>query len=159
MNHSNGASCGGELSRSTTVALHCSAPRSVAQSTAPLPPIDDLAEYSPSYIAAVHEPSTCVYVLHWHTPLVCSAYRAAVDDSDAERTEQPVQQELEQQQEEKGQTSLATRDSVEVRGYLDCIAAMSDLDARDESYQSKCAAYESSSQLQQQHSQHMNELT
>ena len=165
MNYTDGASCNEQLNRSTTVMLHCSAPRSIAQSTAPLPPIDTLAEYSPSYIAAVDEPSTCTYRMHWYTPLVCSVYRIAAEERSSGAQQQQsspapeavdkqerhelverrslLARELEFEDEVGGakEVSLAAQSSAEVRGYLDCIAAMTASSGTADSCRAACAAY------------------
>lgn len=159
MNYTNGTRCNNQLHRSTTVLLHCSAPRSLPPHT-PLPPVDILAEYSPSYIAAAHEPARCVYEMHWFTPLVCSAYRRVEDElkrrrpsSDRERREQ-LEREMEDEEDrgeqEKQPTSVTDTASVVVRGHLECIAAMSVTDASLDSYHSLCAAYLPSTQQTQQ---------
>ena len=159
MNYTDGTRCSDRLHRSTTLLLHCSAPRSVAHSAAPVPAIDTLAEYSPSYIAQVDEPAACVYVMHWHTPLVCSAYRQAaheterqLDSSDASgpagtRSQHAhsgqLMRELSEEwaEEEVPGPRLESASSAEVRGRLDCIAAMSAPGASIESYPAACAAY------------------
>ena len=185
MNYTDGSRCSDQLQRSTTVMLHCSAPRSVVQSTAPLPPIDTLAEYSPSYISNVDEPTTCVYVLHWYTPLVCSAYRRVTDElswrnrnsnsqttltpsqrrSQTERREQ-LERELEEEagedemQNEDRQVAVSDANSDVLREYLNCIAAMSEPTAVAGSYRSPCAAYlPSSSRLVLHASERGDEVT
>ena len=160
MNFTDGTRCSDRLHRSTTLLLHCSAPRSVAHSAAPMPAIDTLAEYSPSYIAQIDEPAACVYFMHWHTPLVCSAYQQAAQElerrrdsssalssastrSDAEHSVQLMRQLSEEMAVEDGlgKPRLQSANGAEARGRLDCIAAMSAPDASVDSYRAACAAY------------------
>ena len=188
LNYTDGTRCSNQLHRSTTLLLHCSAPQSIAQSAAPLPPVDALAEYSPSYISRVDEPATCVYVVHWHTPLVCSAYRKVADElswrerqlssqptlqstNKRSHTERREQLEREMDEEEQGvggdgkqagerpQPSLVDSSSAVVRGYLDCIATMSAPSAAADSYRSVCAAHMSSYQSAQSPSERTDEVT